>query len=296
MSERGYIHLLFIMSFIITAGLTLISCAPARNDSLTQEELNHFNIISRAGIVATESDYHGYRCFDFTFEGREAKIVRPRQTGAGVPWLWRARFWGHEPQTEIALLERGFHVVFCDVAELFGNDKAIGIWNKFYQMLVDAGFARKSAFIAFSRGGVYAYRWALTYPERVACVYADAPVLDVKSWPGGKGRGHGNPEEWERFKTDFSLMSEAEALNWRGNPLDMTDQIVQTGIPLLHICGDADVTVPLEENTDLFEKKILAAGGSIQVIRKPGVGHHPHSLVDPAPIVEFILRATGQKR
>jgi hypothetical protein len=26
------------------------------------------------------------------------------------------------------------------------------------------------------------------------------------------------------------------------------------------------------------------------VILKPGVGHHPHSLKDPAPVVEFLLR------
>ena len=31
--------------------------------------------------------------------------------------------------------------------------------------------------------------------------------------------------------------------------------------------------------------------GTIRVIRKPGVGHHPHSLADPAPLVEFIERA-----
>jgi lysophospholipase L1-like esterase len=31
-------------------------------------------------------------------------------------------------------------------------------------------------------------------------------------------------------------------------------------------------------------------GGSICVISKPGVGHHPHSLKDPAVIVEFILK------
>ena len=35
-------------------------------------------------------------------------------------------------------------------------------------------------------------------------------------------------------------------------------------------------------------------GGNIQVIHKPGVGHHPHSLTDPGPIVRFILRATGR--
>jgi lysophospholipase L1-like esterase len=64
---------------------------------------------------------------------------------------------------------------------------------------------------------------------------------------------------------------------------------------MLHVCGTADETVPIEENTDLFEQKIIASGGNITVIRKPGVGHNPHSLPNPQPIVDFILRATGQK-
>jgi hypothetical protein len=51
--------------------------------------------------------------------------------------------------------------------------------------------------------------------------------------------------------------------------------------------------VPIEENTDPFEKKVLESGGRITVIRKPGIGHHPHSLPNPQPIVDFILRATS---
>jgi hypothetical protein len=31
-------------------------------------------------------------------------------------------------------------------------------------------------------------------------------------------------------------------------------------------------------------------GGDITLIAKPGVGHHPHGLDDPTPIVEFIAR------
>ena len=29
-------------------------------------------------------------------------------------------------------------------------------------------------------------------------------------------------------------------------------------------------------------------GGTFKVIRKEGIGHHPHSLKDPSPIVEFV--------
>jgi lysophospholipase L1-like esterase/pimeloyl-ACP methyl ester carboxylesterase len=257
------------------------------------KEVPGFDILKNAGITAHRSNYYGFECFDFAFDGRDAKIVCPNKAAHGLPWLWRARFWGHEPQTEIALLERGFHVVYCDVSELLGNDEAIGRWNRFYDMLVSAGLAKKPALEAFSRGGVYAYRWAAVNPGHVACVYADAPVLDLKSWPGARGNGAGNPVEWERFKQNFNL-NEKEALAFRGNPLDLTPQIAGAGFPMLHICGDSDPVVPIEENTDPFEKKILESGGTITVIRKPGVGHHPHSLPNPQPIVDFILRATGQ--
>jgi pimeloyl-ACP methyl ester carboxylesterase len=268
---------------------------PQLSDTVKQEGARAFDILANARISGVESDYHGFTCTDFSFEGRNAKIVKPRTTAAGRPWIWRARFWGHAPQTEIALLDLGFHLVYCDVAELFGNDEAIGIWNRFYDMLVSAGLSRKAVLEGFSRGGLYIYRWAVANPHRVACVYADAPSLDFKSWPGGKGRSKGNAEEWERFKRDFGLRSEAEALAFRGNPLDLAAEIARAGFPMLHVCGEADETVPIEENTDLFEKRILEYGGHITVIRKPGVGHAPHGLADPGPIVDFILKATGQK-
>ena len=55
--------------------------------------------------------------------------------------------------------------------------------------------------------------------------------------------------------------------------------------------GDADVAVPVAENTAILEARYKKLGGSIQVIHKPGVGHHPHSLKDPASLVKFILNA-----
>ena len=43
-----------------------------------------------------------------------------------------------------------------------------------------------------------------------------------------------------------------------------------------------------------WKKRYKQLGGKIDVIVKPGVGHHPHSLKDPTPIVEFVLKHTGQ--
>jgi hypothetical protein len=60
--------------------------------------------------------------------------------------------------------------------------------------------------------------------------------------------------------------------------------------------GDDDDVVPVEENTAVIEKRYLSLGGVIQVIHKPGVGHHPHGLENPEPVVQFILDHTVSKR
>jgi pimeloyl-ACP methyl ester carboxylesterase len=262
---------------------------------VTNKTDNAFDIFKKIKEPITVSSYYGYECADFNFNGRKARIVKPRRAAAGRPWIWRARFWGVEPQTEIALLDRGFHVVYCDVAELFGNTEAIDTWNKFYGLLQKAGLSKRACMEGFSRGGLYVYNWAVQNPAKVACVYVDAPVLDVKSWPGGKGKSPGSAADWAIFKKDYGFTTDEQALAFKGNPLDKVAQIVRGGYPMLHVVGDADSLVPVSENTAVFEKQVLALNGNITVIHKPGVNHHPHSLANPAPIVDFILNATGKR-
>ena len=43
-----------------------------------------------------------------------------------------------------------------------------------------------------------------------------------------------------------------------------------------------------EENALIVEPRYRALGGEVEMIHKPGVGHHPHSLENPAPIVAFL--------
>lgn len=240
-------------------------------------------------MATTVSSFYGYTQHDFVYNNRSCKVVEPKKAATGKPWIWRARFWGHEPQADTVLLGRGYHLVYCDVVELFGNSEAVSLWNSFYKKMRKAGLAKKVVLEGMSRGGLYIYNWAAENAEKVACIDADAPVLDIRSWPGGMGSGPGAKVEWEQAKKARQLKTEEDIRNFKGNPLDKVDKIVRGGYPMLHVCGAADEVVPMAENTDLFEQKIKALGGNITVIRKEGVGHHPHSLKDPAPIVEFII-------
>ena len=240
------------------------------------------------------SSFYGYSCADFTYKNRNCKIVSPKTVTDGQPWVWRARFWGHEPQTDIALLERGFHIVYMDVAEMYGNEESVKLWNQFYDYMQNVGMSKKVVLEGMSRGGIYAYNWALQNPNKVAAVYADAPVLDMKSWPGGLGKGPGSKDDWNIFKNDFNL-TEEQAKIFKNSPLDNAELIAKGGYPMLHVVGDADEVVPVDENTNPFEVRIKSAGGNITVIHKKGIGHHPHSLANPTPIVDFILKSTGYK-
>lgn len=242
----------------------------------------------------TKSSWHGFDRYDFQVDGRTCCTVVPKSIAPGKPWIWRARFFGHEPQTDLALLDKGFHLVYMDVVDLFGCPKAVSHWNEFYRYLTaEHGFAPKAVLEGMSRGGLIIYNWAKANPEKVACIYADAPVCDFKSWPGGKGTSPGSPESWQKCLQAYGL-TEAEALAYRGNPIDELEPLARAGVPLLHVCGDADEVVPINENTRVLEQRYRQIGGAITVIVKPGVGHHPHSLKDPAPIVEFILKHSAR--
>jgi hypothetical protein len=46
--------------------------------------------------------------------------------------------------------------------------------------------------------------------------------------------------------------------------------------------------VPPADNTLVLAERYRALGGTIEVIHRPVVGHHPHGLDDPKPVLDFI--------
>lgn len=249
---------------------------------------------SVAALPGKPGDYHGFARYDFGVDGCDAAVVAPKENAPGTPWIWRAEFFDHRPEADLALLSRGFHLVYIQVGNTFGCPSAMKHWDAFYAELTGKyGFGKKAALEGLSRGGLYCYNWAAAHPDRVACIYGDAPVCDFKSWPAGKGKSKGSPQDWAKLQKDYGFVSEAEALAYKGNPVDSLAALAKARIPLIHVFGDADDLVPWEENTGVIKTRYEKMGGSITLIRKPGVGHHPHGLDDPTPVVEFIVKHCG---
>src|SRR5204863_3595133 len=71
------------------------------------------------------SKWEGFERRDFVVDGRKALLIVPAAPAAGNPWIWRTEFFGHEPQADLALLGRGFHVAYLDVQNMYGAPVAL---------------------------------------------------------------------------------------------------------------------------------------------------------------------------
>ena len=128
-------------------------------------------------------------------------VVVPKQRAAGNPWSWRGCYWDHQPQTEVELLKRGFHVAYISANATLKPGKQ---WDAWYAFLTEKhGLSRKPAFVGMSRGGEYAYAWATANPGKVSCIYADNPGV--------------NPDVLKRL-----------------------GDLAAADVPVLHVCGSID--------------------------------------------------------
>ena len=132
---------------------------------------------------------------------RRCVVIAPKRPAAGNPWSWRGCYWDHQPQVEVELLKRGFHVVYISANTTLKPGKQ---WDAWYAFLTEThGLSRKPAFVGMSRGGEYSYVWATTNPGKVSCIYADNPGV--------------NPDVLKKL-----------------------GDLAAADVPLLHVCGSID--------------------------------------------------------
>lgn len=249
--------------------------------ALTGKEKRH----TRQAFPGFKTEWNGYDRYDYQFNGRDAIVVVPKKAAPGKPWIWRPAFFNAFPSVDKVLLEKGFHVAYYDLTHLYGSPNAVWLGNRFYQDIVDKYRLSTSVTLeGFSRGGLFAVNWAAANPDKVACIYIDAPVCDLFSWPGRK-----QANLWKDMLREWNLTEETID-NFKGNPIDNLEPLAQAGIPIISVCGDSDKVVPYEQNMGILRNRYLSLGGTVELILKPGCDHHPHSLDDPEPVVDFILR------
>ena len=233
-----------------------------------------------------KSTWDGCDAYRFNCMGRTALVVVPKKVAEGRPWIWRPAFFGAFPMVDQALLKKGFHLAYFDVTHLYGSPRSVALGNAFYRVMTqDFHLSQKVTVEGLSRGGYFAINWAAANPNKVACLYLDAPVCDITSWPGKSRTAF-----WNGFLEEWKVSDAQPGAAFRGNALALLPALAKAHVPIISVCGDSDKTVPFEENFKPFFDAYRLMGGNVELILKPGCDHHPHSLEKPEPVVDFIVR------
>jgi pimeloyl-ACP methyl ester carboxylesterase/lysophospholipase L1-like esterase len=235
--------------------------------------------------------WKGFDCYHNMF-GQFIKlksiIVVPDKAAPGKPWIFRPNAFGAFANADEGLLKAGWHIVYLDLANRFGSKSAEKDFDYLYNYLTkNYGFSQKVALEGLSRGGLFALSWAASNPQKVASIYLDAPVCDVRSWPGKK-----QPELWNTMLEEYKI-TENDVDRVMQSMIEQRKKIAEAKIPVLIVAGDADTVVPYMQNGALLRNQLEKAGANIKLILKPGIGHHPHGLTDSTEIVEFLKNRTS---
>lgn len=214
-----------------------------------------------------KTEWNGFMRYTFRFEGRDAHVTLPEKSLRGNPWVWRARFPGWHTEMDQLLLSEGFHLAYVNTDDMYGSPTAVAVWDRFYQFLTtEWKLHPKVSLEGVSRGGLFIYNWAKRNPEKVNSLYAEAPVSDFKSWPGGFGGGKGSQVDWERLKTAYGFTSDEEALAYADHPVDNLAALAAAKVPIMHMIGLNDQVVPPEENTFVLVDRYIKLGGPATVV------------------------------
>ena len=226
------------------------------------------------------------KTYTLQFNGYEATVIRPENPNG--KWIWKTEFLYAFDQAEVALLKEGYTRVYYKISDKYGSYNAVRLMRKFYHFIIkEFNLDEKCYLFGFSRGGLYAFNFALFYPEYVEKVYLDAPVLDMKTWPcNGK---EGSRPLTEQVFEEYGLNDDT-LQTFKGNPIDNLPEFFSLHIPLLVVAGGADEVVPFDRNSEILINYCKQNGIEITSIVKPDCKHHPHSLEDVTPILEFIKK------
>ena len=270
------------------------------NGSASGSSMREFAHQAPLAFEGDRIDWHGFDRYDFVMDietlaitpfkapiGEESGnlgtsdrgqlrciVVAPKQAAPGNPWSWRGVYWNHQPQTEVELLKRGFHIAYISVDpkpgsltnlsmdelmdELGMSRRALREWDGWYAFLTGQyGLSKRPAFIGMSRGGIFEFQWGSSNPDKVSCIYADNPGIDR--------------EGFQRLV-----------------------DLARADVPVLQVCGSIDPM--LGQYTSAFEAIYQQFGGRISMMIKEGSAHHPHSLRNPKPIADFIERSVQERR
>jgi len=222
--------------------------------------------------------------------GRTAFVIEPPESsraGGALPWVWYApTLRGLPSRAETWMFERflaaGIAIAGVDVGESYGSPEGTRHYQALYESLTtERGYARRPLLLARSRGGLMLYNWAVEHPGCVAGIAGIYPVCDLQSYPGLTRAAPAYGKSVGELQASLSAH----------NPVERLAPLAKEGVPIFHLHGDRDGTVPLDANSGALASRYAALGGLAEVAVIEGRGHDMWSgWFQSQALVEFATR------
>ena len=237
--------------------------------------------------------WYGYDMQTLTFEGMPATVVFPKAGTANGRLAIKTEYWNAFPEAiELALVEAGFHLCYIKNVNRWGLQEDVDRKGRFIRYVAEKyDLNPKVVPVGMSCGGMFAIKMACTYPELMACLYLDAPLLQHLSINNIDVADDAivNDEFVQEIMEALELKSIDEFRAYDKMPIHMLDKLVAARIPAVLVLGDADTVLPYMKNGMVLKAEYEKAGIPIRAYIKPGCDHHPHGMADPMPVLRDIL-------
>jgi len=255
-------------------------------------------LAQRPAQAQVESQEYGATRVDFAVPGGSGFVIKPDHSEhAGLkPWLWYAPTFvkatpkmGRYPNKSLTwfftrLLDQGVWIAGVDVGESYGNAQGRKAYTQFYKIARKKfALSPRPCLLAQSRGGLMLYNWAVEHAHDVGCIVGIYPVTNLESWPNLGG---------ERIQKAYGMNETELRKHLRKNsPIDRLAPLAKANVPILHIHGDADKVVSLQQNTLEFARRYNAMGGKAEVEVIHGKGHEEvPEYFESERVLDFLLR------
>ena len=237
--------------------------------------------------MVSQSVWNGFTRLDFMFEDRQAILIVPNEADKrpNGNWMLKTEYFDAFPNFEIEMVKRGWHLAYLQNKSRWVFPDDIDAKARFADYLkAEFGLAKRCLPVGMSCGGMHAVYFAAKYPQYIAALYLDAPVMNLLSCPGDMGIA--NCGMFEEFQAHTG-MTRSRLICYRNHPIDVADRLIEAKIPVFLVCGDSDTVVPYCENGELLYEKYKQAGEEITLVLKPGCDHHPHGMDDLTSLIAF---------
>jgi hypothetical protein len=229
----------------------------------------------------------------FEINGHKAFLYAAPKPAKDKPWMWYA------PTLKgVSIVQRkayfesflhgGISIAGFDLGEVRGSPASTAQFTLFYDEMVKRGWSTKPILLGQSRGGLMMLAWAVRNPKQTGAFVGIYPVCNLANWP---------MKNLPVTLADYNLTeAELRARMSEFNPLDHLDGLLASKVPMFVVHGDADRTVPYDQNTGLLKERYEAGGGAITVKLIPGEGHAVSpSYFECGELIDFVLKQAEAK-